>query len=271
MANLFADGFESGDLTAWSSSSTDGGDLSAATAAKLHGNYGLNCLIDDTTDMYVRDDTPNGETRYRIRFYVDINSLVMANNNEFLIFRAIRTSTGKQGFSVNVKYTTVAGYIIYVGVRHDDLSYEYITANGVTDALHCVEVDWKASSGVGNNDGFCSLWIDGILIGTISNVDNDIFIMDYANLGVIGKPSGTSGTLFLDDFQSNNDGGAIGMVDFTYVGTGEFAYSGEATQTYTFNYLCVANVGFNYSGSAICDYTINHFQYFYRNKKRIYC
>ena len=44
---LFADGFESGDLTAWDSSATDSGDLSAETAAAAVGTYGLQAVIDD--------------------------------------------------------------------------------------------------------------------------------------------------------------------------------------------------------------------------------
>jgi hypothetical protein len=38
---IFADGFESGDLCAWSSSGTDGGDLSVTAAAAIGGSFGL--------------------------------------------------------------------------------------------------------------------------------------------------------------------------------------------------------------------------------------
>jgi hypothetical protein len=45
---IFSDGFESGDFSAWSSATTDGGDLSVTSAAALAGSYGMQALIDDT-------------------------------------------------------------------------------------------------------------------------------------------------------------------------------------------------------------------------------
>ncbi len=45
------------------------------TGAALVGSYGLSATIVNTTSMYVRDDTPAGEARYRARFYFDPNSI----------------------------------------------------------------------------------------------------------------------------------------------------------------------------------------------------
>ena len=61
---IFADGFESGNLSAWSSSAIDLGDLSVSPAAALSANQGMQAVIDDTTGIYVTDDTPNSEPRY---------------------------------------------------------------------------------------------------------------------------------------------------------------------------------------------------------------
>ena len=47
---IFTDDFESGDLTAWDSSVTDSGDLSADAAADYWGDYGLKATIDDIGD-----------------------------------------------------------------------------------------------------------------------------------------------------------------------------------------------------------------------------
>src|SRR6266508_6538832 len=53
---IFADGFESGNLSAWNSSSTDLGDLSVSTAAALIGNQGLQAVVNDANAIYVTDD-----------------------------------------------------------------------------------------------------------------------------------------------------------------------------------------------------------------------
>ena len=44
---IFADGFESGTLGAWSSAVTDGGDLAVSTEAALVGSQGLAVNIND--------------------------------------------------------------------------------------------------------------------------------------------------------------------------------------------------------------------------------
>ena len=74
---IFADGFESGNLSAWSSSTTDGGDLSASPAAAIAGASGLQAVLDDNNSIYVTDERPNAEPRYRARFYFDPNSIAM--------------------------------------------------------------------------------------------------------------------------------------------------------------------------------------------------
>ena len=64
---IFADGFESGNLSAWSSSMVDGGDLSAGPSAALFGSQGLQAAIDDNNALVVIDESPALETRYRVR------------------------------------------------------------------------------------------------------------------------------------------------------------------------------------------------------------
>ena len=66
---IFSDGFESGNLSAWTSSVIDLGDLSASPTAALIGGQGMRAVVDDNTSIYVTDDTPNAELRYRARFY----------------------------------------------------------------------------------------------------------------------------------------------------------------------------------------------------------
>jgi hypothetical protein len=212
LANLFADGFEGGNLNAWSSAVTDGGHLSAAVAAKLHGSYGLSCYIADTTSMYVQDNTPTAETRYRCRFYIDPNNLAMSNNDDFLVFGSICVDATGCHY-LFLKYTTAAGYSIYVVGIKDNTEWSYTGNYVITDAPHCIEIDCKISSGVGQNNGTIELLIDGVSKETLTGLDNDTKAIDIIKLGAISYiDAGTSGTLFLDDFNSNNDGALIGMI-----------------------------------------------------------
>lgn len=216
-ATLFSDGFESGNLSAWSSSAIDGGNLSAAAAAALHGSYGLSSVINDTTSIYVQDDTPNTKKRLRLRFYIDPNGLTMANNNQFRVYAAYNSSWGNT-FFIYFTYKSSA-YNISVYNQKDSGSIDtamYV----ITDEPHWIEVDWKASSATGANDGTTELIIDGVSKETITGIDNDTKEVSNTRFGAsYGIDAGTSGTFYLDDFVSNDDGSSIGPVADTSVPT----------------------------------------------------
>jgi len=216
MADLFADGFESGDLTAWSSNENDGGDLSAAEAAALHGTYGLSALIDDTTVIYVEDATPDSPTRYRCRFYFDPNTVDLNDWHSVTILRIGWTAT------VDLIHGEGTDFLIKAGLENDAAEFSYTSEYAITDEPHCIEVDWKQSSGA--DDGYISLWIDGVLKETKGSIDNDTKSLTFARLGVPGGlEAGDNGTMYFDDFASNNDGGEIGLIG----GTEDFVYFGQ--------------------------------------------
>ena len=56
---IFRNGFESGNLSGWTSSVTNGGALSVSPAAALVGSSGLLAVLGNNNAMYVADDTPN--------------------------------------------------------------------------------------------------------------------------------------------------------------------------------------------------------------------
>ena len=276
MADLFADGFESGDLSAWSSAATDEGKLSVTEAAALHGTYGMAIFIDDTTLKYVQDDTPDSETRYRCRFYIDPNTITIPDTTGFDVQMGVQGGTGVS--RVWLLYSEGIGYQIHAGIRDDANTWFNTSDYPITDAPHCIEVDWKAATGAGQNNGYISLWIDGVFKETYNSVDNDTKAITSVWLEARYMTEGTSGTFYLDDFASNNDGNEIGVISdtadfvyagiatgaeftysgsattevgFSYAGTGSFTYSGTATIIYSKNYLTVGSGSLAFSGSAV--------------------
>src|SRR5690348_15015569 len=103
---IFSDGFESGSLSAWSAAVTDGGDLNASSAAALVGSQGLRAVINNTASIYVTDDRPNAEARYRARFYFDPNSISMSSGNAHYIFYGY---TGTSTDVLRVEFRRSAG------------------------------------------------------------------------------------------------------------------------------------------------------------------
>jgi len=198
---IFADGFESGNLSAWTSNNNDLGDLSASAAAALVGSQGLQAVIDDATAIYLTDDTPNAEPRYRARFYFDPNSLVMTSGGAHYIFKGFIGTTAEV---VRVEFRQSSGtYQLRAALVDDGTTWTLTGWSTISDAPHFVELDWRAATAVGANNGGLTFWIDGVQQANLTGVDNDTRRVDRARLGALsGIDVGTSGTYYFDAFES---------------------------------------------------------------------
>jgi hypothetical protein len=198
---IFADGFESGNLSAWSASVTDGSDLRVSTAAALVGTRGLEAVLDDNSSIFVTDNLPNAETSYRARFYFDPNTIRMSNGNLHDLLHGY-TGSSTQVLRLQFRFAN-GGYQLRAGLRNDGSSWIYTAWAAVTDAPHTVEFSWRASTGPGANNGGLTLWIDGVQNANISGVDNNTRRIDRVRLGAVsGIDSGTRGTYYFDAFES---------------------------------------------------------------------
>ncbi|MBI3243363.1 MAG: hypothetical protein HYZ49_13825 [Chloroflexi bacterium] len=198
---IFADGFESGTLSAWTSNVNDLGDLSAQTAAALINANGLRAVIDDNNSIYVTDDTPNAEPRYRMRFYFDPNSITMVSGNAHYLFYGY---SGTTTVVVRVEFRRSGSlYQIRAALSNDSTTFTSTSWFTIGDAPHYIEIDWRASSAVGANNGGLTLWIDGTQQANLTGIDNDTRRVDRARLGAVsGLDSGTRGTYYFDAFES---------------------------------------------------------------------
>src|SRR5688572_10449182 len=175
---IFKDGFESGNLSAWTSSNTNNGNLSANLSAALFDSYGMRAVIGSTTSMDVTDERPTLETRYRARFYFDPNSITMADGNTHEIFQGYvyntQTAEFKDVLQVQFRYNNgnyqVRGRILNDGTTFSPASGGWAS---ITDASHFIELNWSAATADGANDGYLTLWVDGTQTQSITGVDND--------------------------------------------------------------------------------------------------
>lgn len=198
---IFIDSFETGALTAWSSSTVDSGDLSVSAGAALLGSFGMQALIDDNVAIFVTDDMPNAEPRYRVRFGFDPNSIVMANNDLHILFQGYAGTTTAV---VRLEFRRSSGnYQVRFGALDDSTSWGSGSWITITDANHWIEMDWQASSAVGANNGYLTFWIDGVQQGQLVNVDNDTRRIDRIRVGAVtGIDAGTRGAYYFDGFVS---------------------------------------------------------------------
>jgi sugar lactone lactonase YvrE len=198
---IFADGFESGTLAAWSIATTGGGDLSVSAAAALVGTRGMQAVINDNTAIYVTDISPTAESRYRVRFYFDPNSIPMAQGDTHLTFDG-RNAANTTLLRVQFRWNG-SQYLVRAGLISDGTSFTSTPWLAIADARHAIELDWRASTVAGANNGGLTLWIDGSQLANLTGVDNDTRRIDTARLGAVsGIDNGTRGTTYFDAFES---------------------------------------------------------------------
>jgi hypothetical protein len=141
----------------------------------------LQVLINDNNALYVTDDTPTAEQRYRARFYFDPNSIAMSNNDAHYLFY------GYSGTTIvvhRIEFRRSKGaYQLRATLRNDSSGWTSSSWFTVSDAPHFIEVDWRASTAAGANSGGLTFWIDGVQRAALTSIDNDTRRIDRVRLG----------------------------------------------------------------------------------------
>jgi hypothetical protein len=209
---IFGDGVETGDMSAWSDAATDGGDLTVTSAAALGGTgQGIEANVNDTAPLFVRDDTPNDENRYRARFHFDPNGFDPGEAEGRLrvrLFLAFEEAPDLTRLVTLVLRRSSGSYAVMARVRLDNGTRVDTPFVPVTDAPHVIELDWRRSSSAVTPNGSFTLRVDGAVAATLGSLDNDARAVDFARLGAMAVKPGASGTLYFDEFVSYREGPA---------------------------------------------------------------
>lgn len=202
---IFADGFESGDLSAWSASRTDGSDLAARGTAAMEGAFGLEAAIDDAGSLWVRDDSPAGEPRYCARFLFDPGSVILPEEKRLSLLR-LRDAAGGRPLELFLRHGAVPGtYALRAYARQDDGSEVATGWLTIADAPARVSLGWtRASAAAG---GSLSLFLDGLPAAELTGIANGGSAgIEAVELGAMSPKHGTSGAVRFDSFESGRSG-----------------------------------------------------------------
>ena len=204
---VFKDGFETGDTTVWSTANTDGGDLSVQPAAALHGTVGLAAHVDDTASLFVVDESPNDDFRYRARFRLHPNGFDPGEANGKLRVRVfIAFEEDPTLRLITLVMRRIGGQYSLMGrVRLDDGTRAQTPFFNITDSQHMVEIDWTWSEGSDANNGSFTLWIDEVPVSLLTGLDTSASLVDFVRLGAMTVKPGANGTLLFDDFESRRE------------------------------------------------------------------
>ncbi len=183
--------------------------LTVNTAAAIVGTYGLEVLVDGSSNAaYVADTTPADELVYRASFRIAHNNISMDDGNVHAIFmgrmgggagNVLRLFTKRIGSNYKIrcrfKRDAVAG-----GGTGFCGQFNFAPINTF------LTVEWAAATGPGTNDGTIKLTKGTTVQFNKTNAPTSDFEIDTARLGlpqgVPATSSTTSGSFYLDDFSS---------------------------------------------------------------------
>ena len=203
---LFQDGFESGDLTRWSSASTDGGDVSVTGgAAMANTTQGMQVVVDDTTGVFVRDDSPSAEAQYRARFYFDTNGFDPGEAQSHLRTRLFIAFDNASQRQITIVLRRMQGQYSVMGrVRLNDGTRANTGFVPIPTGPNFVEFAWNRATRAGTADGDFLLIVNDDDEGAIrlTGLDDGLGNVEFARLGAMSVKTGASGALLYDQFES---------------------------------------------------------------------
>ena len=200
---IFKDGFESGDMSAWSATDTDEGQMFVWTGLNSTG-WGAWGETGSSPAIFVQDDSPRDEDRYRARFFLDpvnFDPGEAEGHRRARIFIVFEEGPSRRLAAVVLRRVDGA-YSLLARARLDNGSQHDTAVIPITTEQHFIEVDWKRSSGPSANDGSFQLWLDGRSVHAATALDNSVSAVDFVRMGALSLKGGASGTLLLDEFES---------------------------------------------------------------------
>lgn len=195
---IFADHFEDGDTELWSAAT---GTINVDTTW-YKGAHGLTVDTSSGNPAFLRDDTPRNDTRYFGRFYIRPWTLMMAEGDEFEVFRAFDDQSVAQ---VQLHVRRVGGDSLLRWLVTTDTG-TIVTPPGQEILLpkgwRAVEFEWRASA-LDADNGYLFIRVDGNEYEAATGIPNSLSRIDYIVLGVAADlDPGTSGDVFFDEFGS---------------------------------------------------------------------
>src|SRR3972149_6371207 len=94
---------------------------------------------------------------YRARFYFDPNSIAMVSGDTHFIFRGY---SGASTIVLRVQFRFSNGtYQLRAALQGDGSVWTNSSWLTLSDTPHAIELDWRAATAVGANNGGLTLWI----------------------------------------------------------------------------------------------------------------
>lgn len=192
-------------------------DVVATTHNAAEGTYGLRVTVDSQQPGYMQDDSPDGETVYRARFWFMPRQNV-ADAQGMTVFEgydASNTPILRLYFICESRLSGGCARRVRALARNDANVWNNtgkLTIGSIDPWL--LEIEMQSASGAGANDGCVKLRrLDGTNPGVRSvstcGLDNDTKTIEFARLGAVNNIDPVSdGNVFFDSFESYRSKGS---------------------------------------------------------------
>ena len=209
-SGLFVIDAETGDESQWDSLVLSGGNtFTADVTAKHNGEYGFKALFGGSGDYSSGRknlDTPLTEVYVRFYVYFPSSSYPMKNQvgdaQVYGIFHLNDISNGSP-FLIAIAAKDDLLEIDYVihGTNSSTYDNTSIHESISTDEWHSIELYGK----IGNGDGECEVWLDGVSILHKENIINDNWDIDYVSVGSEMSSYNTTASeyFYIDDIKAD--------------------------------------------------------------------
>jgi hypothetical protein len=194
---VFSDGFESGNLKAWSSTQLSGGErIAVSPEAAFSGSYGgaFTTSGNGGYEYAQARKSITGMSQLYARVYVKVVANGVADSGDYLYFLSLRAGSNNVAFAGwRMDRSGLRWHVLarnnngYVGT--------YSTSVPAAGRWYCVELYWQMSG----TNGRVTLWVDGLQVASISGVDTDNFgAVTQVRFGVAEAYRISSSTVHVD-------------------------------------------------------------------------
>ena len=206
--------FEEGDVTDFTAVN---GTPTASVGSVKNGTYG--CEMDIGTEYGNLDVAAiEDDTRITAECWFDPNTATIASLTD--VVRIMSMIDGATTI-VSVEIRNNAGtYQLRVGHTTDSAGLTYTSFAAISDAYQLLRCVWRASSGAGNNDGVCYLFVNNVLLASQTAIDNDTKVVDYVRFSAFTIAGTPSGVFYFDDCRIADECEFVGAPSGTLTSSG---------------------------------------------------
>ncbi len=197
----FVNGFDEGDLSAWSDVGGTPNLVTAAAAKTQAGEYAMQARVNSGKSGYVRDNSPTGEKSFNASFYFNPNNLRFSSKAAATKPRTLfvgKNASNGNVFMVQMRRTSQTGdfqvrALVWQSTGFKATAWTTIARNQFTQ----IGIEWTSAK-----KAAFKFYINGALKQSLTGLNTSSKRLETVFLGPQGALTGATGVVFFDSYES---------------------------------------------------------------------